>query len=153
MEQAARRPASLRELFLVFTQLALQGFGGVLAVSEHVLVERKRWLTPAEYLDVFALCQVLPGPNVCNLALIVGDRFFGWRGGAVALAGLVAVPLAIVLALAVVYARFAHLPPIAGGLRAMGAVTAGLIIGTGLKLLPALQESPLGRPACALLIV
>ena len=79
------RPQSLRELFGAFTLIALQGFGGVLPVSERVLCEQKRWLSPEQYVETLALGQVLPGPNVCNLALIVGDRFFGWRGALVAL--------------------------------------------------------------------
>src|SRR5262245_53635741 len=113
-EQPLARPSSLRELFIAFTLLALQGFGGVLAVSQRMLCERKRWLSPEQYVEVLAMGHVLPGPQVCNLALIVGDRFFGWRGAFTALAGLMTVPLAIVLALTVVYAEFAFQPAVAG---------------------------------------
>jgi chromate transporter len=76
------RPASLTEVFTAFTLLALQGFGGVLAISQTVLVEQKRWLKIDEYVDALSVGQMLPGANVCNLALIVGKRFFGWRGAA-----------------------------------------------------------------------
>jgi len=31
-------------------------------------------------VEILAVAQVLPGPNVCNVALMIGDRFFGWRG-------------------------------------------------------------------------
>jgi chromate transporter len=88
-------------MFWAFTLLALQGFGGVLAVSQRMLCERKRWMTEKQYVDALALAQVLPGPNVCNLALIVGDRFFGWRGAFTALVALMAAPLAVVLAITV----------------------------------------------------
>ena len=44
--------------------------------------------------------QVLPGPNVCNLSLMIGDKFFGWRGALVALLGMIAAPFAVLLVLA-----------------------------------------------------
>ena len=131
--------------------MALQGFGGVLAVAQIELVERSGWLTREEFVETLSLAQVLPGPNVCNLALMVGDRYFGWRGAAAALAGMMLAPLAIVLALAAVYNRFAELPAVAGALRGMGAVAAGLVLATALKLALALKSNPLGLPACALI--
>jgi chromate transporter len=57
-------------------------------------------------------------------------------------------PLLVVLALALVYARFASSAQAAGALRGMGAVTAGLITATGLKLMVALQKNALGLPLC-----
>jgi chromate transporter len=93
------RPASPGDLFFTFTRLALQGFGGVLAVAQQELVERKRWLTRQEFVEMLALAQVLPGPNVVNLALMFGDRFFGLRGALAAVSGMLAVPMVIVMAL------------------------------------------------------
>ena len=91
---------------------------------------------------------MLPGPNVCNLALMVGDRYFGWRGAFAALAGMMLVPLLIVMALAVAYDHWAHVPAVSGALRGMGAVAAGLVIATALKLAVALRANPLGLPLC-----
>ena len=144
-----RRPASPGELFRVFTRLALQGFGGVLPVAQRELVERERWLSSAQFVELLSAGQVLPGPNVVNLSLMVGDRFFGWRGAVAALGGMLLAPLLVVLALAALYARFEFLPVVSGALRGMGAVAAGLVIATGLKLLPTLRRSPLG-PALAM---
>ena len=79
------RPTSLLQLFLAFTRLALQGFGGVLAVAQRELVERLGWLTKEEFVETLAIAQVLPGPNVVNLSMMIGDRFFGLRGAVVAL--------------------------------------------------------------------
>jgi chromate transporter len=146
-----RRPGSPRELFVAFTLLALQGFGGVIVVAQRVLCEDKRWLTRAEFVELLSIGQVLPGPNVCNVALMLGDRFFGWRGAVAALGGLLAVPFGIVLALVAVYARWAANPAVAGALRGMGAVSAGLIAGTALKLAQSLRASPLGVPLCVAL--
>jgi chromate transporter len=147
-EPDAAAPRSSLELFLVFTRLALQGFGGVLPVAQHELVERTRWMTRAQFVETLSVAQVLPGPNVCNLALMTGDRFFGWRGAFAALGGMMLLPLAIVLVLAAAYNQWSDLPAVAGALRGMGAVAAGLVIATALKLAVALRASPLGVPLC-----
>jgi chromate transporter len=147
------RPSSPKDLFVAFTLLALQGFGGVLAVAQRVLCEQRRWLTKEEFVEILAVGQVLPGPNVCNVALMVGDRFFGWRGALAALAGMMAVPLVIVLVVTAVYAQYAVHPAVAGALKGMGAVAAGLIVGTGLRLAAALRVNPMGLPLCVALVV
>jgi chromate transporter len=149
--EALRRPGSPRELFVAFTLLALQGFGGVIVVAQRVLCEDKRWLTRAEFVEMLSIGQAVPGPNVCNVALMLGDRFFGWRGAVAALGGLLTVPFGIVLALVAFYARWSASPAVAGALRGMGAVSAGLIAGTALKLVQSLRDSPLGVPACVAL--
>ena len=89
---------------------------------------------------------MLPGPNVVNLSLMFGDRAFGWRGGLAALGGMLLAPWCVVLVLTVAYAHYAQHPVVAGALRGMGAVAAGLIFSTGLKLLPALRRNVLGAP-------
>ncbi|MEJ7685905.1 MAG: chromate transporter [Variovorax sp.] len=142
------RPQSPRDLFVSFTLLALQGFGGVIAIVQREIVEKKRWLTPEEFLEDWAVAQVLPGPNVINIALMIGDRYFGLRGAMAAVAGMLAVPLGVILALAVLYAHYATNPQVAGALRGMGAVAGGLIAAAGIKLIPALRRHPLGFGVC-----
>jgi chromate transporter len=144
------RPDSCTDLFLTFTRLALQGFGGVLPVVQRELCERRRWLTKEQFLETLALGQVLPGPNVCNVSLMVGDRFFGTRGAFAALAGMMSVPLVLVLALTALYAQFAANEVVAGALRGMGAVAAGLIVGTAFKLAATLKRNAMGVAACVL---
>ena len=141
-------PKSLGDLFVSFTLLALQGFGGVLAVVQRELVEKKRWMTREEFIDDWAVAQILPGPNVVNLSMMIGARAFGLKGALAALAGMLAVPLVVVLLLALVYTHFADYPGVAGALRGMGAVAAGLIAATGLKLFSALQNNVLGLRLC-----
>jgi chromate transporter len=147
---ALSQPASRTDLFWTFTLLALQGFGGVLAIAQRVLCEQKRWLTREQFVEVLAVGQVLPGPNICNVALMIGDRFFGWRGAWAAFTGMLALPLVIVLSLAVLYARFAAEPMVAGAIRGMGAVAAGLILAMAIKLAPTLRKNPLPLALCGL---
>jgi len=146
-DASPRSPKSPGEIFRVFTRLAMQGFGGVLPIAQRELVERERWLTREQFVELLAVAQVLPGPNVVNLSLMFGDRAFGWRGGLAALGGMLLAPWCVVLMLTVVYAHWARHPLVAGALRGMGAVAAGLIFSTGLKLLPALRRNVLGAPA------
>ncbi|HJV79772.1 chromate transporter [Noviherbaspirillum sp.] len=147
------RPQSLSDLFISFSLLALQGFGGVLAIVQHEIVEKKRWMTREEFVEEWAVAQIMPGPNVVNLSLMIGGRYFGLRGALAALAGMLTAPLIIVLLLTFIYAQFADHPALAGALRGMGAVAAGLITAAGLKLLTALRTSPLGMPLCIALSV
>ena len=142
------RPASLSDLFWSFSWLALQGFGGVLAVVQRELVEKKKWLTPEEFLEDWAVAQILPGANVVNLCLMIGDRYFGLRGALVALAGLLIFPLIIVLAVAAIFAGISDSLGAQGALRGMGAVASGLIIATGLKLIEAMKKNVMGSTAC-----
>jgi chromate transporter len=150
-DPALAQPESLSQLFWAFTWLALQGFGGVLAVAQRELVERLNWMTREEFVETLAVAQVLPGPNIVNISLMIGDRFFGLRGAMVALAGMMLFPAVIVLILAALSTTWLASPRMTGALRGMGAVSAGLILATGFKLLPSLRKNPIGlMPGLAL---
>ena len=151
MAPARPTPSSPLELFTAFTMLALQGFGGVLAVAQRELVDRRGWLTREEFIDAYSLAQLLPGPNVVNLSLMLGDRFFGWRGALAAIGGMLFAPLVVVLVLAAGYNGLSDYPAVAGALRGMGAVAAGLMLAMGLKMLATLRRNALGPALCALL--
>ena len=139
-------PRSCGHLFAVFTRLALQGFGGVLPVAQHELVERERWLSRDEFLEMLSVSQVLPGPNVVNLSLMIGDRYFGLRGAACALAGMLALPLVLMLALAVLYGRFADNPMVAGAPPRQGARWARVGGAPGRHMVGRQRAHPLGVP-------
>lgn len=114
--------------------MALQGFGGVLPIAERVLVHQRRWMTPKEFVESLAIAQSLPGPNIVNLALMVGDRFFGLRGAVAAFIGMMAFPTVIVLLLTLLYQTYAELEITRRILLGMSAVSVGLIAGMGLRL-------------------
>ncbi len=145
------KPRSPLDLFVSFNQLALQGFGGVLAVAQRELVERKRWISNEEFVEEWSVAQVMPGPNIVNFALMIGGRHFGLGGAVAAVTGLLAAPLVLVLLLALVYAQYINNPHVVGALRGMGAVAAGLIISAALKLSSSIKSNPLGPPACVAL--
>ncbi len=145
------RPASPADLFFSFTWLALQGFGGVVAIVQRELVERKQWLTQDEFLDDWAVAQVLPGPNVVNLSMMIGGRYFGLRGALAALAGMLTLPLLIVLLLAMLHAQLGDHPGVAGAFRGMAAVSAGMFGAAALKMSGALARNPMPLACCVAL--
>ncbi len=144
-------PRSRADLFWSFSWLAMQGFGGVVAVVQRELVENKRWLTREQFIDDWAVAQIMPGPNVVNLSLMVGDRHFGLSGALAALAGMLTFPLIVLLALATLFASLADQALAQRALRGMGAVAAGLVLATGIKLIGALRGNVMGWLACTLL--
>jgi len=142
------KPSSKTELFVSFTLLALQGFGGVLAVVQRELVEKKRWMTREQFVEDWAVAQIMPGPNVVNLSLMIGGRYFGLPGALAGVAGMLAAPMVVVLLLAMAFGGVSDEAWAQGALRGMGAVSAGLIAAVGLKLISALRGNPMGMPAC-----
>jgi chromate transporter len=134
---------SAAELFVGFMRVSAFAFGGVLPWARYVLVERERWLTSDEFIDVLALCQLLPGANIANMAIAIGGRFQGKIGAASALLGLLALPVTIAILLASLYAQFAQLPAVQGALAGMAAAAAGLIVAMAVKLAqPMLRRRP-----------
>ncbi|SCK06473.1 chromate transporter [Vogesella sp. LIG4] len=123
-----------RALFAGFFMVGLSGFGGVLPHAQHMLVERRRWLSQQQFAEMLGLGQVLPGPNIVNVAVAVGARFHGASGALAACGGLLLAPLGVVLLLASVYASYQQLPLVQGLLRGLGPTAIGLIFGMALKL-------------------
>ncbi len=81
---------------------------------------------------------------------MVGDRFLGWRGAAAALGGMMTIPLGIVLSMTALYAHFSAIPAVGGALKGMGAVSAGMILGTAVRLGFGLRTNVLGPVTCTL---
>jgi chromate transporter len=131
-----------RELFLGFARIGLLGFGGVAAIARHVIVEEREWLDDRDYAAVLGMGQILPGANTVNAAVIIGDRFHGPRGAIAAVLGLMAAPLAVLIAVAGLYSRFGDLPDVQAGLKGAAAAAAGLVIGTALKMARNLKPEP-----------
>ena len=95
----------------------MQGFGGVVAIVQRELVDKKHWMTREEFVEEWAVAQVMPGPNVVNLAMIIGNLFFGLPGALSALAGMLCFPLILLLLVVLLYAQVAQHTGVAGALR------------------------------------
>ncbi|QWE11985.1 chromate transporter [Polynucleobacter sp. AP-Titi-500A-B4] len=123
------------ELFISFSKIGMSGFGGVLPWARRTLVERDKILTSEEFSAILGICQIVPGPNIVNLAVCIGSRFGGAWGAAAAVLGLTLGPISIVMLLAVLYEHYSYLDSVKGVLRGISAVGVGLIASTGFKML------------------
>jgi chromate transporter len=122
------------DLFYSFGHLTLHSFGGALFWSRRMLVEKKRWLTEQEFVEMLALAQLMPGANGINLAVMVGYRFAGWKGAMAAMGGFVGAPIAIIIGIGVAYQHFGAVPLVKQALVGMSSVAVGLLLATAVKL-------------------
>src|SRR5215470_1063883 len=130
-----RKPrASRLALFLTFSRISLSAFGGALFWARRGLVEQQRWLTDREFVELLTLGQLLPGPNVLNLAVMVGYRFAGWSGAASAVAGFLGWPCLVVVGMGILYQNYGGFSYVQQALGGMASVAAGLILATVIKL-------------------
>jgi chromate transporter len=149
--EAAPPSPGLLQLWAAFAVIALYGFGGVLAWSRRMLVEERKWMTPEEFNDAYALCQFLPGPNIINLSVVFGRRIRGPAGAAVALAGLIGPPFLIVSVIAFFYASFGEVAALQRMLSGIAAAAVGLVLGTCAKMArPLLADRLFIAPTIAL---
>jgi chromate transporter len=132
--QPSAKAPTLTQILVSFSLISLYGFGGVLAWSRRMMVEERRWMTPEEFNDAYALCQFLPGPNIVNLSVVFGSRVRGATGAAMALAGLLLPPVVIVTVLGMLYASYGEVAAIGQALAAVAAAAAGLLIATVVKM-------------------
>jgi chromate transporter len=124
-----------KALFASFLKMGLLGFGGVLPWARRVIVDERRWLSDREFAELIGLCQVMPGPNVVNLSVIIGARTHGVVGALLAVCAILLVPVGVVLVIATFYASVAQEPLARDAIAAASAAAAGLILGTALRLL------------------
>ena len=122
----------------------MQSFGGALAIVERTIVRKKRWLDAKEFVGVYAISQVLPGPTGISLCVLLGDRFFGLRGAAASLAGFLLLPAVLVIAIAALFQQYQQVPWVQGALHGMGAASVGLIVHTALHMSRTLRGQRIG---------
>ncbi len=128
------RRISRTELFWGFLFVGLRGFGGVLPWARQMIIEERHWLTDEEFIELYSLCNLLPGPNIVNVSVALGARFQGLSGSIAAFTGLMTMPLVIVLSLGALYERYQSLPALGPLLHNLSAAAAGLVLATGLKM-------------------
>jgi chromate transporter len=105
----------LREVALLFLKLGATSFGGPAAHTAMMhleIVERRKWLTDQEFLDLIGATNLIPGPNSTEMAIHIGFLQAGWPGLIAAGLGFVAPAMLIVLALAWAYVRFGSTPQV-----------------------------------------
>ncbi len=148
---AQPRPApSLRELAVVFLLIGVQSFGGGLSAwVRREVVQRRGWLEEQAFLSGLALCQITPGPNAVNLAVFVGTTLRGRAGALAAVAGMLIVPIGIVLALGAAFATLRATPWLGSMMTGIGAAAIGLNFATALRM----TRKGVRTPGAALIVL
>lgn len=131
-----------RQLFVGFFSIGLSGFGGVLPLAHRMLVQQRRWLSEEEFTELLGLGQILPGPNIVNMAIAIGARFHGVAGAWLAVAGLMLAPLVIVLGMAALYEHYRNLPDVQGTLHGLASAAAGLLLAMVLRMGEKIEPHP-----------
>lgn len=150
---ASAARASLAELYSGFLSIGLMSFGGGLAAwIRREVVQRRGWLDDRQFLTGYALSQLVPGATNVNLAVFIGTQLRGATGAVAALAGLMLVPVLLILLVGGLYLRAQNAPGwgwIGTMLAGMGAVAIGLNLATGVRL--ARRNLRGVAPACVML--
>jgi len=119
--------------------------GGRFAFYFHEFVVRRAWLSQDDLLERMAISQLLPGPNIGNFAVLLGQRLRGLRGAALALLATLAPGALLMLLLSALYFTRGQVPAFAAGFRGIAAAAAGLALGTSLQIayrgVPSLQAA------------
>lgn len=99
----------LWKLFVSFWKIGAFTIGGgyvMIPIMEREFVDKRHWLSREEFLDLMSLSQAMPGIFAVNMATCIGRRQAGWKGVAVAIAGNISMPIALILLLAVFFRQF-----------------------------------------------
>lgn len=126
---APAAPPSIAAIFLVFARIGLLSFGGGLSgwVFREVVVLRD-WVNEDEFLSGLALGQILPGTNIANLSVYIGQKLRGVAGAAAALGGLLSGPFVAVILVASLYNRFKSVPYSDAAMDGVAAAAIGLLL-------------------------
>jgi len=118
----------LIQLFTVFLNIGAFSFGGGLTgwIFREVVTAR-RWMDEEDFLSGLALSQILPGANVTNLSIYIGQRLRGAAGSIVCLIGLLMAPFFAVLAFYALYDQIVERPWIHAALDGAAAAAIGLL--------------------------
>ena len=134
-QATSAKTISLLDLFTGFLMIGLQGFGGIANSSHYIIVEKRKWLTAKEFVELFGVCSILPGGNFLNASIMLGARSHGPLGSIVSISGLLLMPLVILIMIAVAYEQFQYLPDVRAATAGAASAAAGLIIATAIKMM------------------
>jgi chromate transporter len=147
----ASPPPGIGEIFFAFAKISLSGFGGVLAWARRMMVEERKWMTPEQFNEVYALCSFLPGGNIVNFSIIFGGRLRGPLGALASIAGLLGPPFVLILIIGAIYAHYGDLPGLRRALMGVASAAAGLMMATVAKMVrPLFRDRAVVGPLIAL---
>ena len=123
--------------------ISFGGPAGQIALMHRELVEQRRWISDRHFLDALNFCMLLPGPEAQQLAVYLGWRLHGWRGGVAAGSLFVLPSMFILFALSWLFMAGGHLPWLAGLFYGLTAAVIGVIAEAVLRI----GKKALGSPS------
>jgi chromate transporter len=134
MNSGQTSPPRLSALFSLFFRIGAMSFGGGLSAWLYrEIVERRRWLSKSDFLSGLALAQVMPGINMTNLSVYVGQRMHRAPGAVVALVALLSAPFFAIIALASVYTQIDSVPWFRRFMAGVATAAVGLVLSVAFK--------------------
>ncbi|MBO4323718.1 MAG: chromate transporter [Clostridia bacterium] len=138
--------AILFELFLTFFKIGLFTFGGgyaMLSLIENNCVEKKKWITHEEMMNITVIAESTPGPIAINCATYVGLKQKGFWGAVVATIGVILPSFIIILALSFFLDRFLEIKWVESAFHGIKAAVGVIIVGAAIKMLKKTEKKPL----------
>lgn len=115
--------------------MSLAGFGGVLFWARRTIVDQRKWMTPTQFNEAFALCHFLPGPNIVNLSVVFGAHFRGPGGSVAAFLGLLGPPVVIITTLGALYYRYGDVDALQRILHGVSCAAIGLFFANAVRMI------------------
>lgn len=126
------RKVPLSEIFRVFFTVGASSFGGgVISWMHRLMVGQQKWLSNEKFLSGLALSQVLPGANVSNMAVYIGQVLRGLPGAIIALLAVLMGPFFLVIAVATVYDTAIQIPGFHSAMDGIAAAAVGMVLRMG----------------------
>ena len=138
----------LLDLFLTFAKIGMFTFGGgyaMISIIEDICVERKKWITHEEMMDITVIAESTPGPIAINCATYVGQKKGGLPGSALATLGVTLPSFVIIYLISTVLNRFLEIPLIANAFRGIKIGVGLLILSVALTMLQKMPKKPFPR--------
>lgn len=145
---------SLGTIFWIFFQIgSLSVGGGLTAWLYREIVEKRRLMPEADFMGAMTLAQVLPGINMTNLSVYVGQRLRGMPGALMAMLGLLIVPFFAIITVGSIYAQLKANPALHHFLDGMAATAVGLLLAMGIKAAQVTRMQPLQLAIVGIVVV
>ena len=138
----------LPDLFLTFAKIGLFTFGGgyaMIAMMENICVEKKKWITHDDMMNVTVLAESTPGPIAINCATFVGYQQAGLTGSLLATVGIVLPSFVIIYLISLFLDNFLEIPLIANAFRGIRIAVGLLILDAALTMIRKMPKKRLPR--------
>jgi len=135
----------LSDLFIVFFKIGLFTFGGgyaMLALIEDICVEKKKWITHEEMMDITVIAESTPGPIAINLATYVGYKLRKIPGALIATIGMIIPSFFIIFLISQFLDRFLEIKWVSSAFQGIKIAVAILIIDAAVKMIGKMKKKP-----------